>query len=47
MVPIPLMSIGLKDGYSLNSTNNSSSILSNINTSKSRQWPIGPPARYN
>ncbi|CAF4451297.1 unnamed protein product, partial [Rotaria magnacalcarata] len=23
------------------------SIVKNINTSESRQWPIGPPARYN
>ncbi|CAF4351346.1 unnamed protein product [Rotaria magnacalcarata] len=37
MVPIPLMSIGLNNGYRLNSTNNSSSTVNNINTSKSRQ----------
>ncbi|CAF2114915.1 unnamed protein product, partial [Rotaria magnacalcarata] len=47
MFTIAAVFLRLNDGYRLNSTNNSSSIVKNINTSESRQWPIGPPARYN
>ena len=41
--------VGLNDGYGLNSINNSSPTMSNINnkTNKNRRWPIDPPARHN